>query len=51
MGLRSWWREQWKQYTCPHDDTVTEHFFYGVRRRCRKCGLVWTLPSKGPGWE
>jgi hypothetical protein len=57
MGLLAWCRSEvdalrlaWTQYKCPHDDVETTPYGVdGVRRRCRKCGLVWTILTKGPG--
>lgn len=47
MGLLTWWRLQWKQYTCPHDQVETMHLFLeGVRCKCSQCGLVW-YPQSG----
>lgn len=48
MGLLTWWRLLWKQYTCPHDDIENISYFLGTRSTCRQCGLVWEpKPAKG----
>jgi hypothetical protein len=60
IGFHTWLRQEvaavvlaWAQYTCPHDDvetmpTYVEGVHRGGHRRCRKCGLVWMISTKGP---